>query len=835
MPDKPISGLPEITAINDTDLLTAVRPGDPVNTKNKKINGLNAKNSFAGVACPDEGHIYHVASLPLGNDSNSGKCRSRALLYSSTAYTKIITNETPSSTNRFTIYNPDAHEENSFQTADWIDIYEPNTNYSAATHNLVGNSNVIINKAEIFGGAICIHRTGAGIANFYAKELKGFGIGTNVLFDVNGGPTTIRVENFNPNSGDISVRVQENNIAYVYTPVARGEFNVQAGATLYLMTLDASTATFTGTGTVYKFSLKGGGIIEPFLSYISHPTFTNDTQLVDKKYVDDSVIGGINQNHIYYVGSHGDDITNDGKNIEDAFATFNKAISEVNSQSPDINNQFAIRCHEKNKFDAWYNLTDSYVDIWAPHVTFWVSEVYGVFNITGGENNLTLGTVIADSSDGAVNINVSTTSNIYLNIDKLENTGTGAGLRIFQGIVNGYIKNIDKLDVRADAEINLYLSRVTGNIDLANGSSGSLLIGEHTGGTLTKGTTSTISVQILNPFIIKSNGGTIDPILDYSSHPTFTSDTQLVDKKYVDDSSGSATFLDLTDTPSSYNNAKGVYVTNDSINGIVESNIKIDDSSAGEIRISYSGTDLSVVGDSQLDQDLRTTSSPTFYDINITTGIFAPLDTNRVSTTQASGTYTPSFTATAGSNRCIILGIASDNHAGAAWSAISWAGKNMRHVYGTGGNWDNNALDFFYLMEEDLVAITGSHTLLISWTNQPPAANLGYVWGVYENVNQISPFKSRQIKVNITDNPISLNILDCSIDDLVIGLGYTDFDIGTWTVSSPFTKRTEAIFNSARLALSDAVATTTTTNCTYTSSEGPAAGIIGFGLRGINK
>ena len=45
--DKKISQLPVVTTIEDTDLITTVRPGDPVSTKNKQTTGLNLKNSVA--------------------------------------------------------------------------------------------------------------------------------------------------------------------------------------------------------------------------------------------------------------------------------------------------------------------------------------------------------------------------------------------------------------------------------------------------------------------------------------------------------------------------------------------------------------------------------------------------------------------------------------------------------------------------------------------------------------------------------------------------------------------------------------------------------------------
>jgi hypothetical protein len=46
MADKKISELPVVTTVEDTDLLTTVRPGDAAGTKNKQISGSNAKFAF---------------------------------------------------------------------------------------------------------------------------------------------------------------------------------------------------------------------------------------------------------------------------------------------------------------------------------------------------------------------------------------------------------------------------------------------------------------------------------------------------------------------------------------------------------------------------------------------------------------------------------------------------------------------------------------------------------------------------------------------------------------------------------------------------------------------
>jgi len=48
MADKKWSEFPAVTTFNDTDLCSVVRPGDPSSTANKKITGLNFKNTVAG-------------------------------------------------------------------------------------------------------------------------------------------------------------------------------------------------------------------------------------------------------------------------------------------------------------------------------------------------------------------------------------------------------------------------------------------------------------------------------------------------------------------------------------------------------------------------------------------------------------------------------------------------------------------------------------------------------------------------------------------------------------------------------------------------------------------
>lgn len=251
-------------------------------------NGFIYANNTAGDILVNEQQIYHVASH--GNDSNSGKNRANALVNSQIAYTKIIANETPTSTNRFVIYNPDAHEESNFITAPWINIYEPQTNY-VGTCTIGPNSNVTINKSTHNGGSIGIKKTGIGASYFYAKELIG-GAGTNILLDVEESTLIAYIDVINAVGDDIAIRVQEDAMLHLYTSITVGPIEVQSGATLYIYGTNLENVTFIGAGNVYYMGLKGGGIIEPILYYSSHPSFAEtDTEIPDIKWVQDYVNG----------------------------------------------------------------------------------------------------------------------------------------------------------------------------------------------------------------------------------------------------------------------------------------------------------------------------------------------------------------------------------------------------------------------------------------------------------------------------------------------------------------------------------------------------------------
>lgn len=531
----------------------SIGDGDP----NFYKTDLNELKTFIGSAiCPPESQIYHVGSN--GNDSNSGLCREETLAITNTGIAKAQA-QIPSATNRFVIYNPDAHQENTFVlNSPWINLDLPQTRFSSGTNYIYSDTVTKIDEAETFGGAICVVSTGSGVRYFYANKLRGFGIGSNLMLDISQGGTLYgEIKYFAPDSDDDSIRLTDNSTAHIQTDYITRGIEVQTGSTLYLIAKNAENTIFTGggtlylnaeklnganftgfTGTVYYFSLDNGGIIKPFLSYDSHPTFTADTQLVDRKYVDDTVGTALipNQN-IYYWGKGGND-SNTGKIWDsERFATLGKAISEAQAQTPSFINQFVLTCNDAGDYDEQRSIT-SYIHIDAPNATLKSTNSTGhTLDINGSEYSVVkIKEISANSSNAALSCNQDATSYVYLDIDNVRNTGAGVGLETLNGYTLGNIRRCQKFYVGTNSYINSKIDSFTGNGDLIDGSIGSLIIGEHVSGTITKGSASSVSLQVLKSAVLKFGNTILDPIWSYTSHPTFTTDTQLVDKKYVDDS-----------------------------------------------------------------------------------------------------------------------------------------------------------------------------------------------------------------------------------------------------------------------------------------------------------
>jgi len=213
------------------------------------------------------------------------------------------------------------------------------------------------------------------------------------------------------------------------------------------------------------------------------------------------------------------------------------------------------------------------------------------------------------------------------------------------------------------------------------------------------------------------------------------------------------------------------------------------------------------------------------------------MDTIRLGTDSATGTLSPSFSLTAGNNRFVFYACGSDNDSSVDWNGATYGGIQMRRLQGIQQRFDNNVLDFFYMLESDIIGLTGSKSIVFDFINAPSASEMFHFWGVYGNVNQTVPFKTAHGDEDDSVNIIDIDVLNCSVGDHVIGIGTNENQNSTLFVSSPFTIRETQEASTHEGALADAVATSSTTNLEYynspTTSDGMA--VIGVGLIGFGK
>lgn len=206
------------------------------------------------------------------------------------------------------------------------------------------------------------------------------------------------------------------------------------------------------------------------------------------------------QAQIYYFGKVGSN-SNNGKNWNsDRFLTIGKGLTTIAAQTPDPLDRYVLKCNDAGIYVEQVALTSTDTDIDAPNATIKSDLTTGIeLNITGGENTIKVHAIRANSSGNAVVCNGDATSNVYLYIDEIKNTGSGYGLDVINGYVPGCIGNLDSLHVGANGEVNLIIDRSSGNIQLDDGSTGSLIIGRQIAGTITKGSASSVEVEVLNP------------------------------------------------------------------------------------------------------------------------------------------------------------------------------------------------------------------------------------------------------------------------------------------------------------------------------------------------
>ena len=105
--------------------------------------------------------------------------------------------------------------------------------------------------------------------------------------------------------------------------------------------------------------------------------------------------------------------------------------------------------------------------------------------------------------------------------------------------------------------------------------------------------------------------------------------TEKAVKTYVDAQiGGSVAFTGLTDTPASYTTLNAIHTVNATTNAIIETTVQLTEPAVNQFKITAGTSDLIVSVDCTLNQNLSSTSSPTFNNATITTD----LDVNGVTT-----------------------------------------------------------------------------------------------------------------------------------------------------------------------------------------------------------
>lgn len=223
--------------------------------------------------------------------------------------------------------------------------------------------------------------------------------------------------------------------------------------------MDTSTADYT-IGGDWEFNNK--------MTYTSHPSFTADTDIVDKKYVDDSSVGAVNEDNIYYVGKHGNDTTGTGLNIDHAFLTIQKGIDTADTQSPSISSQYVVKVLDAGSYDSFSLSGVYYVHVDAPSAQ--LRSTGGTY-ILEDNTSLTFDTATFASGSGTL-IKTTLDSTSYLKANEIYGTNATIAIQIDDGSLNATVDRINigssNTAVKALVDSTLFLKSkyINGKIDV---------------------------------------------------------------------------------------------------------------------------------------------------------------------------------------------------------------------------------------------------------------------------------------------------------------------------------------------------------------------------------
>jgi hypothetical protein len=371
-------------------------------------------------------------------------------------------------------------------------------------------------------------------------------------------------QNLGTGAGVFKCKTNGNNLQFKSISVTGSSLSIISGSTT--ITISGSTSGGNGTITggtnglmVFGKNIVLGGIFTGAtlinatggkLKYSTHPLFTNDTEIIDKKYAD-TIALGLSPKLAVEVATVGNIILSGLTTIDGILTTTGMRVLVKDQLSDQTNGIYSantgswsrvadfnvsgetvqgslipVISGNTNKNTLWVLVTNNPI---IPNITPMIFSYFsGSIFIAGNSINISGSTISVDISTGTL-INVLTGATNGL-------TTIGRNINLGGTIISPIA--------------------ITGSSKIILGAIGRNIISDPTGSTVCLGGTNNYIFTKPTGTSINSGSGNLNLIsnnicvcganMKYYLHPTFTGSTQIVDKKYVDDKTSGCTTYSLT-------------------------------------------------------------------------------------------------------------------------------------------------------------------------------------------------------------------------------------------------------------------------------------------------
>ena len=352
-----------------------------------------------------------------------------------------------------------------------------------------------------------------------------------------------------------------NNLQFKSISVTGGSLSIITGATTIIISgrTGGGNGTITG-GTnglmVFGKNIVLGGIFTGAtlinatggkLKYTTHPTFTNDTEIIDKKYVD-TVALGLTPKLAVEIATIANITLSTNQTIDGILTTTGMRVLVKNQITGSENGIYSASTGSWGRVGDFTTSGQTVQGSLIPVISgntnknsIWVLVTNNpvIPNITPMEFGYFSGSIF--TAGNSINISGSTIS-----VDM----STGTLTNVLTGATNG-LTTIGR-NINLGGTITLPIA-ITGSSKITLGAIGRNIISDPTGTKVCLGGNNNYISTTPTGTSINSGSGNLNLIsnniivcgnnLKYNAHPTFTGSTQIVDKKYVDDqTTGSTTY-----------------------------------------------------------------------------------------------------------------------------------------------------------------------------------------------------------------------------------------------------------------------------------------------------